>query len=556
MNSSWLQTRPGFLRSAAALLGVGAMVLSACTGAQGPTSQPSAGGASVGNVAAGSVPKNAFTIALRSDPASLDPAAATDLPGRVVTVNMYESLIRYEGKPPLPVPNLAESITASADSRVYTVKLRPNIKFHDGSDLDAAAVAFSMDRVLTIGKGGAAAFKQVLKPGDTKAVDKLTVQFNLSSPSAVFPGTLSFFFVVNPKVVLANKLATGPYGANGDYAEQYLQTHDAGSGPYQLNSRTPNAEMQLAAVPGYWRGWKDNQYGTFTVKIVPEVATVALLLRQGDVDGAYESYPSEVYDSVGVANVQVYTDLGTTPMYLFMNNEKAPTNNIKVRQAIAYAFDYQQAVQNVLPGAQRLPGPLPAGMWSAVSTPAYETNLDKAKALLAEAGVKPGTLTLDFGAIGGPASIQTKIALLLQDGLAKVGIGLSITNHAWADVLAQTAKPETTKHLYAIQLSADYADPDALLFQGWASAGHGAWSGAQWYTNAKVDDLIQQGRTTVDVAKRLATYQQAQQQIISDSPAVFVFNTPIRVALNKSVGGYNFVVAYYNYQIYGLFKKS
>jgi peptide/nickel transport system substrate-binding protein len=355
--------------------------------------------------------------------------------------------------------------------------------------------------------------------------------------------------------VNANKLATGPYGANGDYAEQYLQTHDAGSGPYQIVSRTPNAEIRMQAFPSYWRGWKENQFGTFVDRISSEPASAGLLVKQGVVDAIYENYPTSVFDDLSnTSTVQVYTDLGIKPFYLFMNNEKAPTKDIRVRQAIAYVFDYEQALK-IAPGAVRLPGPLPSGMWSAATAPTYQTSLDKAKALLNEAGIKPGTVTLDFGSLGGPASVQTKIGLLLQDGLAKVGIGLNISNYAWADILAQTSKAETTKHTYAIQLAADYADPDALLFQGWASPGHGAWSGAQWYTNSKVDDLIQQGRVATDTAKRLAIYQQIQQQIVADSPAVFMMNLPIQVAVNKAVGGYNFEVSYYNYQVYKLFKK-
>jgi peptide/nickel transport system substrate-binding protein len=496
-----------------------------------------------------------FTLGVLSDPQSLDPAAATDLPGRLTLVNLYETLIRYEGKPAQPKPNLADSITASADSKTYTVKLKPNIKFHDGSPVNAAAVVFSMDRVVAMDKGGAAPFKSLLNVGSTKAVDDSTVQFNLESPSAVFPGTLAFFFIVNPAVVNANKQATGPYGANGDYAETYLQTHDAGSGPYTITARTPNADITMKAYQPYWRGWKANQYGTFIYKIVGEPATASLSLKQGVVDGVYETYPVSVFDDLSKdPNIDVHTDQGIKPFYIFLNNEKAPTSDARVRQAIAYAFDYQQAL-SIVPGAQPLPGPLPSTMWAALQTPSYQTNLEKAKQLLTEAGIQPGTVTLDYGTLAGPASNQTKVGLLLQDGLAKIGIGLEITNYAWADILAQTSKPATTKSAYAIQLAADYADPDALLFQGWHTAGHGAWSGAQWYTNPIVDELITQARSIADPAKRQQLYEQAQQQIVQDSPGVFMMNLPIQVALRKNVGGYNFEVAYYNYQVYNLFKQ-
>ena len=308
----------------------------------------------------GSVPKNAFTLAVRTDPPSIDPGVAADLPGRMAVIQAYEPLLRYEGKPPKVVPHLAESITAADGGKTYTVKLRPGVKFHDGSEVDADAVVYSIDRVLNMKKGAAGAFSALIKPGDTRALDKQTVQFNLTGPSAIFPATLPFLFIVNPKVINANKQASGAYGANGDYGEQYLQTVDAGTGPYRLKGRTPNAQIDFEAFPDYWRGWKDQQYGTFTYKIVPEPPTAGLLLRQGQVDGIYEFYAANIFDDLASdPNVKVHSDLGVKPLYIYMNNQKAPTDNPKFRQAVAYAFDYKQAIEGIMatqPETARLPG--------------------------------------------------------------------------------------------------------------------------------------------------------------------------------------------------------
>jgi len=574
--------RRAFLRIA--LIGTGAGLLAACgpaapsaspttapaaapkpTSAAAPTtaSAPAATSApatAAPVVAGAGAPKNAFKLAVRSDPPSIDPAVAADLPGRMAVIQSYDSLLRYEGKPPKAVPNLAESIDGSPDGKTYTVNLRPNLKFHDGTKLDAAAVAFSMDRLLKMGKGAAGAFTDLLQPGDTKAVDPATVQFNLRRPSAVFPATLPFFFIVNPTVVSANKAASGAYGADGDFGEQYLQTHDAGSGPYVLKSRTPNAQLEFEAFSDYWRGWKPNQYGTFTYKIVPEPATAALLMKQGQVDGVYEFYASNIFDDLaGAPNVQVRSDLGVKPLYVFMNNQKPPTDNPKVRQAIASAFDYDQAVKGIMASVQktdRLPGPLPHQVWSAMDKNPYDLNIEKAKSLLSEAGVKPGDLNLEYGASGGPADVRTKVGLLVQANIAQLGGNVDISQNTWADMLQQMSQPDTTKHLYGVYLSYDYADPDALLFPGWHSASHGTWSGSQWYANAQVDQLIQQGRTTIGDDKRMPFYQQIQNQIVTDSPSIFVFNEPVRVALGQNVGGYDYVVGVYNYYVYNLFKQG
>lgn len=496
---------------------------------------------------------NQFTLAVQSDPQSLDPATATDLPGSVVMVNLYEPLVKFEGSPAKLVMHLAESIETTDEGATYTAKLKPNLKFHDGSPVDAKAVAYSMDRLLTMKGGRAAPLLSLIDPGNAKVVDDLTVTFTLKQKSAVFPSTLAFFFIVNPVQIDANKQASGPYGANGDYGAQWLTSHDAGSGPYTLTSRTPNSEMQFSAFADYWGGWKDNQFKTLTVKVASEAASAGLLVKQGVVDAIYENYPTSVFDDLETAdNVKVYTDLGLKPFYLFLNNEVAPTNNLKFRQALAYAFDYDSAIA-LAKGAERLPGPLPVELESAVKEPTYTTNLDKAKQLLQESGVDPTGVTLTFGSLGGPSSIQTKVGLLFQSNLAPLGIKVEISNHAWADILAQTSKPQTTKNVYAIQLAPGYPDPDGVLPQAWATSSHGSWSGAQWYSNATVDELIAKGRATLDEGERVAIYTQIQQQIIADSPAIFMMNVPVQVAINSRVGGYKFDVQYYNYQVYKMF---
>jgi peptide/nickel transport system substrate-binding protein len=494
-----------------------------------------------------------FTLAVQSDPQSLDPATATDLPGSVVMVNLYEPLVKFEGDPPEMVMHLAESLTTEDDGATYTATLKPNLTFHDGSPLNADAVVYSMDRLLTMEGGRAAPLLSLLDPGDTTAVDDLTVTFTLNERSAVFPSTLAFFFIVNPVQIEANVNPSGPYGEHGDYAAEWLSSNDAGSGPYTLTARTPNAEMQFEAYENYWGGWEDNQFDTFRIQVASEPASAGLLLREGVVDAIYENYPTSVFDDLENAEgVTVHTDLGLKPMYLFLNNELAPTDNVKFRQALAYAFDYDSALQ-LARGSERLPGPLPTELFSAVTEPAYNTDLDRARQLLDESGVDPEGVTLTFGSLGGPSSIQNRLAQLFQSNVAPLGIDVEISNHAWADILSQTSAPETTKNVYAIQLSPSYPDPDGVLPQAWATSSHGSWSGAQWYTNDTVDQLISEGRSTLDEAERGVIYQQVQEQIIADSPAIFMMNIPVQVAIRDRVGGYDFQVQYYNYQVYKLF---
>ena len=549
------------------LLG-GAALVAGCTPATESAKATAAAPAttvSQPSIAPTAQPKHPFTLLSFASPTNIDPAVAIDWPGRIHIIQAYESLFRYAppaspGGPPRLIPHLAESVRASDDAKTYTVTLRPGVKFHDGTELDAAAVAFSMDRLLTIKKGAAASFRDFLQPGDTKALDKRTVQFNLRQPSGVFTSNLPFFFIVNPGIITTNRAPTGPYGPNGDYAEQYLQTKDAGSGPYVLKSANPTDETVFEAFPDYWRGWKENQFSSYKYKIVREPATAAQLIRQGQANMLYEFYAAQTFaDLDTVPSVQVSVDSGVKALHFIMNSKRAPLNNLKVRQAIAYAFDYKQAIEGVMKGipkVTRLKGLLPTWVFGALDTSPYDTNLDRARALIAESGLKPSDLTIEYLALGGPTDQRTKAGLLMQANLAQIGIKVDVVPGVFADVIKRVTQPETAMHMLSADLSMESNEPADIFYTAYHSSSAGSWNGLHSISNAELDGLLEKVRKTLRQEDRLPIYKQIQEKLFDLVPALFLFNEPTRVALSKDTGGYVYPTAFYNYEAYPLFKQS
>ncbi len=164
-------------------------------------------------------------------PTNLDPHQIFDVPMMLYSLNAYDNLYRYQGNPPELKPWLAQSHTVSEDGKTWEFKLRPDAKFHDGSEVTADDVVYSFRRVLAIGKAPSGAFKPVLKPDNVTAPDKHTVRFVLDQAYAPFLSAVPIVMIVNPRAVKANE-------SNNDWAAAWLASNAAGSGAYKLDAST------------------------------------------------------------------------------------------------------------------------------------------------------------------------------------------------------------------------------------------------------------------------------------------------------------------------------
>ena len=182
-----------------------------------------------------------FVFANASPYDTLDPHVILDV-GRVASrLNLYDGLLRWQDNPAKLEPWLAQSYSVSQDGRTYTFELRKGARFHDGSEIKAADVVYSMERILGLKQGAYPLFSSLLAPGSTKATGDTMVEFNLIKPSAIFLAILPEVHVVNTALLKKNEI-------NNDWGNAWLTGNDAGSGSYKLTSHDPASGFRSECV--------------------------------------------------------------------------------------------------------------------------------------------------------------------------------------------------------------------------------------------------------------------------------------------------------------------
>lgn len=485
---------------------------------------------------------------------TLDPAVNYETAGGPFLGAVYDPLVKAVGTSKVEiVPWLAESWTKSDDGMVYTFKLRPGVKFHDGTALNAEAVKFSFERMFAMNAGAVANFNTVID--SIEVVDDLTVRFNLKFAFSSFLVSLTSLWgptVVSPTTVKAHEV-------DGDWAAAWMAENEAGSGPYKLESYTRNQEFVLVRNPDYWRGWGDKYLERIVVRFVSESTTQRLMIEKGDADIAIGMSTEDLDALMNVAGVQVPEYNAQTIYEIRINTTREPLNNVKVRQALSYTFDYDQAVQGVRSGhAIRMTSVMAEGLGGYYKPSfLYTKDLDKARQLLAEAGYPEGGFTLQFVWIQGDETGR-RLGEMWQADLKQVGIDLNIVEMPLATWWDAQASPDTAPDTMMGQWTQDY--PDATM-QLWAMYYSGnfppAGSNYYFYKNEAVDKALEQARVEQDDAKRDALYQQAVEQIYSDAPEIWVFQPTERVAMRDNVKGYeyNFAYSYWYFDYSKMYKE-
>jgi peptide/nickel transport system substrate-binding protein len=481
-----------------------------------------------------------ITYATQQTTVTLDPAIHVDETECFHIMNVYDPLV-WPTKGGAPKPHLAESWEVSDGGLTYTFHLRKGVKFHDGTELTAEDVAFSMDRMLSIGFGFAWLWKDVLDVGDTEVVDDYTVAFHLNEVYGPFIATLVQFFVVNKDLLMANQQA-GDYGELGDYGQEFLNHQDAGSGPYWVESYEPGTKTVFRKFDDYWGGWEPNQVTKATFLIVSELATQKLMLQNGEVDfieqwHSVESF-AELEQSPGVV---VEKDPNVQLFFLSMNNKQAPLDNEDVRKAISYAFDYDTACNVIFGGAAQARGPVPVLLPGHNPEAAqYTYDIEKAKEHLAASGVDPSQYKLNYVYVSGLES-EEKIGLLLQSNLRELGFEVEMQPEPWARMVELAAKPDTAPSFMAIFHTAKYPSPDGHTYLMFHPNAWGTYMSCSYYENPEVSGLFEQARTTVDADERYELYGKGQEIVADEAAALFIANPLHRMAHRDRVTGYTFV---------------
>jgi len=318
------------------------------------------------------------------DPESVDPAFDYETGGYEIMQNCYETLIWYDS-PSVEhlVPWLAESYTVSPDGLTYTFVLRKGIKFHDGTDFNADAVVYSLNRSMKMGLDPAWMLTDYVEADGVKKVDDFTVSVTLKHPYAAFLAIMA-----NP---IASAVSPTAVEANGGIVEgeqnEWMNRHCVGTGPFKLESWEAKQQLTLVRNENYWGTPSATglaKPSKVIIRIMEDENTRILALKAGEVDFAGVS-PDRLSAVLGEPGIQ-FDKIGPSSAinYIAFNyrSDKYPMFQDKnVRAAIIHALDIDLMISNILQGwGVRAKGPIPQGWfgYKADLVP-YEYNMDKAK---------------------------------------------------------------------------------------------------------------------------------------------------------------------------------
>ena len=405
---------PRTLHALAALL-VGALLMGAC-----------APGATTPTTSAAPAPAELIVDYGVNAVGSLDPLKWRSTAEKQALRLAYESLTTYDGKTELQ-PQLATSWSVSEDKLTWTFKLRPNVKFHDGSALDATAVKFNFDRMIDPQSVSlnAPTFRTVIK--SVTAVDAQTVQVTTNGPQSSLPGMLAGWGgeIVNPVAVV--KVDNDPTAAA-----------KLGTGTYSIAVFQPGTAVTFKRNDAYW-GTKAN-FERITLKSIPEVSARVAALTSGQTHVALSVPATQLSLLQQDAKLRVITTDTTLMWYLGFNTRKPPLNDKRVRQAIAYAVNMPEVASTVYGGKLKLfPGPVPSSLQAYdASLKGYTRDLAKAKSLLGEAGATNLNLELLYS----DSPDLDRFAQLMQAQLKEAGINLTVRKLEYATYYAALTKGE------------------------------------------------------------------------------------------------------------------
>ena len=448
-----------------------------------------------------------IVVGTLSDPASLAPHRATDLVAAEIVANVCETLVRMRPGSLRPEGVLATA-WASPDQRVWTLTLREGVRFHDGSPLDATAVAANLEH-LRSERGF---------PGHATRLGPHVVEITLDQPNAALLSTLSqpFFAMQSP----ARLAAATPVG----------------TGPFQLVAAKPGL-VELAAYPEHWAGAPRTRRLLFR-RFASEDA-LARALAAGEADASEALSPERAAELRSHQGVTLDAQPGLNLTFLAVNDERSPFSDVRVRRALSKAMDRAGLVRELLAGhAEPASAALPPGLLPP-DTRARELTLDRdtARRLLTDARLPEGFApTLTVSRAPRPYLLEPlRVAARIRDDLGRIGLTVRLREiESWAEHVAVTSRGDY--ELALLGWRADTLDPNDFLTALFDSGSIGTTNRSR-YRSAAMDGLLKRARQDRSPVSRLALYRQAQDLVQNDLPLVPLYHSAVLTAYRREVRG-------------------
>jgi peptide/nickel transport system substrate-binding protein len=476
-----------------------------------------------------------LVIGMAADPTGLDPEAVLNNTSGFVMSTIYDSLVRYKPGTTEVIPGVAEKWEVSADGLTYRFHIRPGLKFSDGTPLDAKAVLWNVDRLLNkqnpeyIYNTGSVEGYIDFTYGNVssyRVMDDETVEFVLKTPSAPFLNSLAMVWngLVSPA-------ATAKWGK--DY-----RNHPVGSGPFVFREWRQRDQVILDANPDYWGGRPKVDHVIF--KEMPDPQASVLALRRGEIQILADVGSQALRAIKADPSLEVLTQPGLAVSGVSIPTDVAPFNDKRVRQALNYAVD-KNAINRALFNGLAVPmvSPLPQAQWGFdPSLKGYPYDLEKAKALLKEAGVQPGLQVelLTYNSPRGYNPAGANLAVAVQGYLKKAGLNVSVRQLEIGGYL-QTVRAGNYKGLAMEGWTGDNGDPDNFIGELWGVKNIPVANWAR-YNNPEFEKLLSDALKISDQGQRAEIYAKAQRIVVDDAPWIFINSTLQVRAISKKVQGY------------------
>ena len=431
-------------------------------------------------------------IAWKTDLVSTDPQKMSDSASQRVIRMLYDRLVHIDENEKI-IPGLAEKWDILSDTE-YKFYLRKGVKFHNGEELKAEDVKFSLDRAResSYTKAFAGAISQV------DIIDDYTILVKTQAPYAPLLTNLSLEHcsIVNKKVVEA-------------LGDSY-KDNPVGTGPMKFKSWKPNNEFIAVRNDEYWG--ETAKASSITVKIIPEDASRTIALENGEVDINLDVPAVDLKRMHTNPKIDIHEQPGVAPTYLCFNQAKEPTNHLKARQAIAYAIDRQSMVDVIYEGYGSVANyvvPPAMGDYYSEKIGVYEFNPETAKKCLVEAGY-PNGFKVEL-AVGTESS--NRMAQLIQANCAEVGIEIDVVVMEWGVFLDYVAKLDYGMFILGVS---NRRDPEATFGPNFHSRNIGAAGNRARYNNPELDSMIDRAKGEMNYNKRVNLYLQVQDILYQD----------------------------------------
>ncbi|TPG64688.1 glutathione ABC transporter substrate-binding protein [Ewingella americana] len=468
-------------------------------------------------------------ISMYADMTGFDPHDTTDTLSYSVQSAIFERLFQFDSKMAV-VPVLATDYTSNSDATEFTINLRHDVTFQDGTPFNADAVKINLDRLAN----PANHLKRNALFSMIKSVDVMTpyqVKITLNKPFGAMINTLA-----HPSAVMHSPAVLKQYPN-----EQDLSVHPVGTGPFKFVEWQQGKDVKLVKYDNYWqKGWP--KVDSVTLYPTPEDSTQVAKLKSGGVDAVYP-LPSDLVDTVkSDPKLDISQNPGIYLYYIAFNTQKKEFSDVRVRQAINYAIDRNLWLKVGFAGlGSPSTSPLPKNVqfYEKQTSPDYSYNIAKAKALMKDAGYENG---FDVELWSSNKTDRIRSGQFLKQQLSLIGVRVklvpmdsgSLNQRLWS-----TPKPADAKvEMYYGAWSASTGDADWALrplfaTESWIPTGYNV----SYYSNKQVDEAITAGLQTADPAKRKAAYADAQKLLWADAPMAYLGVPDNLVGKSKDLSG-------------------